>query len=66
MLAYIVVWLRFSSYSMTLVLDIEVKSSNQETILELHLIFTIKGVTHALLGLIWYHSEPSDVPYSPN
>ena len=51
---------------MTLVLDIEVKSSNQETILELHLIFTIKGVTHALLGLIWYHSEPSDVPYSPN
>ena len=26
----------------------------------------IKGVTHAHLGTIWYHSEPSDVPYSPN
>ena len=26
----------------------------------------IKGVTHAHLGPIWYHSEPSDVPYSPN
>ena len=26
----------------------------------------IKGVTHAHLGLIWHHSEPSDVPYSPN
>ena len=26
----------------------------------------IKGVTHAHLELIWYHSEPSDVPYSPN
>ena len=26
----------------------------------------IKGVTHAHLGSIWYHSEPSDVPYSPN
>ena len=27
----------------------------------------IKGsVTHAHLGQIWYHSEPSDVPYSPN
>ena len=25
----------------------------------------IKGVTHAHLGPIWYHSEPSDVPYSP-
>ena len=23
----------------------------------------IKGVTHAHLGPIWYHSEPSDVPY---
>ena len=23
-------------------------------------------VTHAHLGPIWYHSEPSDVPYSPN
>ena len=26
----------------------------------------IKGVSHAHLGPIWYHSEPSDVPYSPN
>ena len=26
----------------------------------------IKGVAHAHLGLIWYHSEPSDVPYSTN
>ena len=26
----------------------------------------IKGVTHTHLGSIWYHSEPSDVPYSPN
>ena len=26
----------------------------------------IKGVTHANLGPIWYHLEPSDVPYSPN
>ena len=26
----------------------------------------IKGVTHAHLGPIWDHSEPSDVPYSPN
>ena len=26
----------------------------------------IKRVTHAHLGSIWYHSEPSDVPYSPN
>ena len=26
----------------------------------------IKGVTHAHLGPIWYHFEPSDVPYSPN
>ena len=26
----------------------------------------IKRVTHAHLGPIWYHSEPSDVPYSPN
>ena len=26
----------------------------------------IKGVTLANLGPIWYHSEPSDVPYSPN
>ena len=26
----------------------------------------IKGVTHANLGPIWYHSEPSNVPYSPN
>ena len=26
----------------------------------------IKGVTHAHLGPIWYHSEPSDVPYSQN
>ena len=26
----------------------------------------IKGVTHAHLGPIWYHKEPSDVPYSPN
>ena len=26
----------------------------------------VKGVTHAHLGPIWYHSEPSDVPYSPN
>ena len=24
----------------------------------------IKGVSH--LGPIWYHLEPSDVPYSPN
>ena len=23
-------------------------------------------VTHAHLGPIWYHSEPSDLPYSPN
>ena len=26
----------------------------------------IKGVTHAHLGPIWYHSEKSDVPKSPN
>ena len=26
----------------------------------------INGVTHAHLGQIWYHSEPSDVPYSQN
>ena len=26
----------------------------------------IKGVTHVQLGPIWYHSEPSDVPYSQN
>ena len=26
----------------------------------------INGVTHAHLGPIWYHIEPSDVPYSPN
>ena len=26
----------------------------------------IQGVTHAHLAPIWYHSEPSDVPYSPN
>ena len=26
----------------------------------------IEGVTHAHLGPIWYHSEPSNVPYSPN
>ena len=26
----------------------------------------IKGVTHAHFGQIWYHSEPADVPYSPN
>ena len=26
----------------------------------------IKGVTHVHLGPIWYHSEPSDVPYCPN
>ena len=26
----------------------------------------IKGVTHAHLGPIWYHSEPSDMTYSPN
>ena len=26
----------------------------------------IEGGTHAHLGPIWYHSEPSDVTYSPN
>ena len=26
----------------------------------------IEGVTHAYLGPIWYHSEPSDIPYSPS
>ena len=26
----------------------------------------IKGVTHAHLGPIWYHYEPSDISYSPN
>ena len=26
----------------------------------------INVVTHAHLGPIWYHPEPSDVPYSPN
>ena len=26
----------------------------------------IKGVMHSHLGPIWYHSEPSDIPYSPN
>ena len=26
----------------------------------------IKGVTHAHLGPIWYHSEPANVPYSPS
>ena len=27
---------------------------------------SIKGVTHAHSGPIWYHSGPTDVPYSPN
>ena len=26
----------------------------------------IKGVTNIHLGPIWYHSEPSDIHYSPN
>ena len=26
----------------------------------------IKEVPHAQLGPIWYYSEPSNVPYSPN
>jgi hypothetical protein len=26
----------------------------------------IKGVIHAHLGPIWYYSEPSDIPNSPN
>ena len=26
----------------------------------------IKGVSHAHLGSIWYHSGPSDIPYYPN
>ena len=26
----------------------------------------IKRVIHSHLGPIWYHPEPSDVPYSPN
>ena len=26
----------------------------------------IQGVTHGHLGPNWYHSEPPDVPYSPN
>ena len=26
----------------------------------------IKGVTHTKLGPIWYHSDSSDIPYSPN
>ena len=26
----------------------------------------IKGLTHAHLGPIWYYSELSDVPYTPN
>ena len=26
----------------------------------------IKAVTHTHLGPMWYHSEPSDIPYSPN
>ena len=26
----------------------------------------IKRIIHAYLGPIWYHSEPSEVPYSPN
>ncbi len=26
----------------------------------------IKEVTHAHLGLIWYHSEPSNIPYFLN
>ena len=26
----------------------------------------IKGVTHAHLGPIWDHTEPSDVPYFPS
>ena len=30
------------------------------------MLLLIKGVTHAHLGPIWYHSEPSDIPYSPN
>ena len=30
------------------------------------LILNDKAVTHAHLGPIWYHSKPSDVPYSPN
>ena len=28
--------------------------------------YMIKEVTHVDLGPIWYHSEPSEVPYSPN
>ena len=30
------------------------------------LIINDEGVTHAQLGPIWYHLEPSDIPYSPN
>ena len=26
----------------------------------------IEGVSYTHLGPIWYHSEPSDIPYSPN
>ena len=26
----------------------------------------IKGVTYVHFGLIWYHSKPFDIPYSPN
>ena len=38
-----------------------------EALNDTKLVLNDKGVTHALLGRpIWYHSEPSDVPYSPN
>ena len=52
------------------------KSPNQETDLEnmgllqelndTMLILNDKGITHALLQSLWYHSEPSEVPYFLN
>ena len=46
-------------YSSRLAVRRDKKSPGQETG------SGIKGVTHVHLGPIWYHSEPSDVPYSP-
>ena len=43
-----------------------VKRGPLEALNDTKLLLNDKGVTHALLGPIWYKSEPSDVPYSQN
>ena len=46
------------------------KSPNQETVLgnrgPLEVLNDTKLILNAHFEPIWYHSEPSDVPYSPN